>query len=253
MAHPAPFRKQLRSFKARQQGIALIVVMVVLLLSTVVVITATRTNWLNETVVGSESDYQRAYAAAEALIRDAETDIRGIRPGGGALNAGNPLFFEGSGRLVGQPIFPFDHTDLDATIGAFNTLGLALPAPVGTPPCRQGICIPATEQGLGAAWWNNPATVAAMLPLGATYGQYTRVDPLAVRNPLLIDTPNRQARYWVEIFQYTPQPTDGATRMPLPDTSKQPFFFRITAFVQGQKPGTRVVLRTVFVPRPSNV
>lgn len=239
--------------KSPQSGIALIVVMVVLLLGTVVVVSATRTNWLNEAVVGSESDYQRAYSAAEALIRDAETDIRGAQPGGEPINPDNPLFFEGSGRLVGAPIFPFDPDDIEITKTAFSGLGLVLPAPAGTPPCRQGICIPATEQELPPGWWNTPATLAAMIPLGATYGQFTRVDPAAVRNPLLIEGGNRRARYWVEIFQYTPLPTDKSSRMPLPDTSKQPFFFRITAFVQGQKPGTRVVLRTVFVPRPGNL
>ncbi|MBW0170277.1 MAG: hypothetical protein KXJ61_08615 [Hydrogenophaga sp.] len=50
-----------------QKGISLITVMVMLLLSTLIVLSATRLGWLHEKLVGSESDHQRAFAAAEAL------------------------------------------------------------------------------------------------------------------------------------------------------------------------------------------
>lgn len=57
-----------RTRDGHQQGIALIVVMVMLLLATIVVLGSARLGWLNERMVGSESDHQRAFAAAEALI-----------------------------------------------------------------------------------------------------------------------------------------------------------------------------------------
>lgn len=228
----------------REQGIALIVVMVVLLLGTILVLGATRTNWLNETLVSNESDYQRALAAAEALVLDAESDIRGILPGGGNCPGcrGN-----GAAPTAGQPYFPFDFDDLDRTIASIGTL--PIPAS-GALPCRLGICVPVGEAGLGNAWWDNPTRLVDMTARGATYGQHTGTDPLGTGNALLINTAARGAWYWVEIFQSAPAQT-SPRGMPTPDPLKQPFFFRITAVVQGQKPGTRVVLRTIFVPRPA--
>ena len=73
---------QFQALGRRQQGVSLIVVMVMLLLGTIVVLSSTRVGWLNERLVGGESDYQRAFAAAEALIRDAELDILGLRADG---------------------------------------------------------------------------------------------------------------------------------------------------------------------------
>ncbi len=55
-------------------------VLIFLLLAIISVLGAYRAGFLNERMVGNESDYNRAFAAAEALIRDAEMDIRGRRP-----------------------------------------------------------------------------------------------------------------------------------------------------------------------------
>lgn len=239
--------------KRRQQGIALMVVMVILLLGTVLVLTTTRTTWLNETVVGSQSDYRRAYAAAEALMRDAENDVLGIRPGGGKINPNNPAFFEGSGRRVGEPFFPFSpDEDLDNVIAAIGVGGAV--------PCRRGICVPPNEQTLGNAWWDDPATFAAMTAgapgtvnaIAATYGEFTGADPAAARNPLLTNTGARGAWYWVEVLQFVESANAAPAGLPIPDVDKQPFFFRITVVVQGQKPGSRVVLRSLFTPRPDS-
>lgn len=237
--------------KRQQRGIALMVVMVILLLGTVLVLTTTRTTWLNETVVGNQSDYRRAYAAAEALMRDAENDVRGTLPGGGQINPNNPAFFLGSGRRVGEPFFPFSpEEDLDNVIAAIGVGGAV--------PCRRGICVPPNEQALGNAWWDNPATFAAMTAgapgtadaIAATYGEFTGADPVAARNPLLTNAGNRGAWYWVEVLQYVKSGNVAPAGLPVPDVTKQPFFFRITVVVQGQKPGSRVVLRSLFTPRP---
>ena len=43
----------------------------------------------------------------------------------------------------------------------------------------------------------------------------------------------------------------AAGNVPVPD-KKHPYVYRITAYVQGMKGGTRVWLRSIFVPRPQN-
>ena len=87
-----------------ERGIALIVVMVMLILGSILVLGSTRTTWFNETMVGNDSDYSRAYAAAEALIHDAEADIRGAPVGGQPFNAGNEANFPyQAARAAGRP------------------------------------------------------------------------------------------------------------------------------------------------------
>jgi len=237
MMRPLPLHASARP----QQGIALIVVMVMLLLGTILALGSSRTNWLNEALVGNESDYQRAYAAAEALIADAETDIRGVLPGGatclstGFAGCRNPL-------LAVQPFFPTTFDEMFVVSAMF---------PVAAPPlpCSQGICIPTGIQGLGNDWWAN--NLAAMIPQGSAYGAHTGANPALAGNPLLTVTPNRGAWYWVEVFKYAQGSgvLNADEGLPVPGDD-QPFFYRITAVVQGQKPGTRVVLRSIFIPRP---
>jgi hypothetical protein len=65
---------------ATQQGIALLTVLVLLLLSLTAVLGALRYSNLNEAMLGNTSDYNRTFAAAEALVRDAEIDIRVAAP-----------------------------------------------------------------------------------------------------------------------------------------------------------------------------
>ena len=215
------------------------------------VLTTTRTNWFNETVVGGQSDYHRAYAAAEALISDAETDIRGKLPGGPPITPNDAAFFFGSGRRIADPHFPLNvHTDLDPVIAAIG---------VGVVPCRRGICVPPNEQALGNAWWDNPVTFAAMTAgaantanaVAATYGEFTGANAAAgCAEPPAHDhsQPRRLVLGGNTAIRGVGQPCSrwlaGAGRARV--LSGQPYFFRITAVVQGQKPGTRVVLENPF-------
>ncbi len=225
-----------RQHASSQRGIALVVVMVMLLLTTFVLLASNRVGWLNEKLVGSESDHERAFAAAEALIRDAEMDIRG-RQSNGQPCAGNATF---SGcRIANAAYFPYGKGDDDLDIIATRL------APGFKGICRQGICLPETTTQLEAASaWT--AQLANMQAAGATYGQFTGANPGAAGNPLLAAG---QAWYWVEVFRYPQIFTDEgvASSTPLP-VGNHPFVYRITAFVQGQKPGTQVRLRSVFVP-----
>src|SRR5256885_8542923 len=52
------------------------------MLSMLLALWASRTSLFNELVVGNDADYQRAYEAAQALLQDAELDIRGEKADG---------------------------------------------------------------------------------------------------------------------------------------------------------------------------
>lgn len=217
-----------------QQGIALVVVMVMLLLTTLVLLTSNRVGWLNEKLVGSESDHQRAFAAAEALIRDAELDISGRQFDGSPCPA-NPATQFGC-RNLNAPHFPQEEDDLD-TLAAFVAAGVN--------KCLQGICLPDRPKELESAGaWSQQ--LAAMQSVGASYGQFTGARPEAAGNPLLTAG---AAWYWVEVLRYskTFSSAGAAFSTPVP-VDQHPFVYRITAHVQGTKPGTQVRLRSTFVP-----
>ena len=60
-----------------QKGVSLFVVIVFVMLSMLLALWASRTSLFNEMLVGNDADYQRAFEAAQALLQDAELDIRG--------------------------------------------------------------------------------------------------------------------------------------------------------------------------------
>jgi type IV pilus assembly protein PilX len=245
-----------------QRGVALITVMVILLLSIIAVLAAGRTGLLNEALVGNDSDYGRTLAAAEALLRDAEMDVRG-RANNGFLCHPDPAIGAGSStpeagwegcrntNIAGNAWFPakIDFAEVRALV-----------ATVPATPCLQGVCIPADMTTL-ASFEDNPATMAAMAPLGVRYGTYTGVagalGGASVRdtNPILkppypasATAPN-QGWYWVEVFPFdtsVPPPSPQAYES-LPSDDR-PFVYRITAIALGQKTGTRAVVRSFFVP-----
>ena len=238
-------RKNIKTH-SRQRGISLIVVMVMLLLGTVVVLGSTRVSWLNEKLVGNQSDYQRSFAAAEALVRDAERDIKGVAIDG-VTPCNASVAFVGCRNFGGnQPFFPQDDEDLD----------LARARITSTTSCQQGICMPATVNTFTTATFSTQlSTMTAgtgTAAVAASYGQYTGQTPAAAGNPLLTG-PNAQAWYWVEVFRYDDASgiINATGNLPVPDKT-HPFVYRITAIVQGQKPGTRVWLRSVYIPNPQN-
>lgn len=248
-----------------QRGVALITVMVILLLSIIAVLAAGRTGLLNEALVGNDSDYGRALAAAEALMRDAETDIRGRTdlgflcrptPGNPSSNYSETNYVGCRLAIPGNVFFPEDKDQYEEVLGLVN-------ATPGT-PCIQGICIPNALNSL-LGFEDAPAAAAAnmtnMAPLGVRYGTYTRgaaPPPLDLAlNQILRNTPagpaeRQQGWYWVEVFPWA-DPPGAYTRGPnplAPDKNSK-FIYRITAIALGQKTGTRAVLRSFFVPQPT--
>jgi type IV pilus assembly protein PilX len=216
-----------------QRGVSLIAVLVILLLSLMAVMGAIRVANLNELLIGSTTDYSRALAAAEALLRDAEQDIRTRTVPSNDAN-GNP-----------QSWYPQSTDDIlalqDLIKGtAFNAL---TGESTSTSVCKLGVCIPNSATEL--------VNVDTLTSVGATYGQYTQptVDPGVSGNPILHPADGvARAWYWVELLRYGQTGAVGPSNVK-PDIGK-PFVYRITALAQGLKGGTRVVLKSVYVPFP---
>jgi type IV pilus assembly protein PilX len=228
----------------RQQGVALITVMVLLLLTSIAVAGLARSGWMADKFVSAESDRQRAFAAAEALIRDAEMDIAGIGvdPAACQLSPGNLV----GCRAMTDPFFPESVDDLDELLARVSQ---------GQDNCLRGICLPADPAvALAAPWPDNlqfltAGAGAASIP--ARYGEFTGASADTTGNPLLSPAAN-QAWYWVEVFHHDSQ--GGiltAAPQGLEPESEHPFVYRIHAVVLGNKPGTKVHLRSIFVPYPA--
>lgn len=232
----------MRAGHANQRGISLFIVLVMVLLSTLFVIWSSRTALLNELVTGNESDYQRAFEAAQAMARDAELDIKGSKVDGITpckANAG----YVGCRPLSGGIFFPQDEAD-------FQSLTDALAGT--TPPCAKGICV--NTVNLKPAFFATPDDLAAMTAgaKSATYGAYTGAKATEASNPLLINGAGAAPRawYWVEVLHYdTSAATAAGPAQELAPDSSAPFVYRITAVAQGLKPGSQAVVQTVFVRR----
>ncbi|MDR7092732.1 pilus assembly PilX family protein [Hydrogenophaga laconesensis] len=237
----------------RERGFALIFVMVMLLLCGLVVLGSARLGWLQERMLGAESDHQRAFAAAEALIRDAELDIRGQQANADQPCRPEPAFVGCRNFGAGHPFFPQDENDLDLLQARLASTATG---------CLRGICLPSTVRALGLDNWTTqlPAMTAGTgdTSVAARYGEFTGIHPASAGNALLhwsrpgdASAVAPRAWYWVEVFWYDSGiPAGAASLHELTPDQKHPFVYRITAYVQGLKPGTRVWLRSVYVPRP---
>jgi len=225
----------------RQRGVSLFVVLVMVMLSCLLVVWASRTALFSEMLTGTDSDYQRAFEAAHAMVRDAEFDIMGTRADGKTACKSNAGYV-GCRELAGAIFFPNDETD-------FQNLADALRRASRT--CVQGICI-----GLGGVgnnkFWESKATLKAMTGIGvaATYGAYTGARATAASNPLLISGAGQapQAWYWVEVLPYNlgANTTAGPAQQFAPD-GDNPHVYRITAVAQGLKPNSQAVVQALFV------
>ncbi|WP_460483575.1 pilus assembly PilX family protein [Comamonas humi] len=239
---------------ARQRGIALFVVIVFVMLSMLLALWASRTSLFNEMVVGNDADYQRAFEAAQALIQDAELDIRGEKADGSPCGA-PPCRAYSSGTQQ----FPADTKEI-------NPLIITLEAEATR--CKDGLC---ARRAGRQDFWNyatasttvKPAARAELgevplsdlMAVGARYGQYTgaasstAAGPL---NPILAERSDGQGGwYWVEVLRYSDK-AKSANLIVDASTSQLPLnldvyvVFRITALAMGRKPGNTVVLQETY-------
>lgn len=248
----------------RQRGISLLVVMIVVLLSSLLALWAFRSSLVNEALVGNDADYQRAFEAAQAMIQDAEMDIRGERADGtscvgvAAADTSNAAATVAGRicRITGALQFPEENKEV---------IGLLAELDAEPTRCRDGIC----QKRTGIQnFWADDATFTAMtrpsavsnLPVGARYGQYTgalppvsgapdptKKDPMV--NPLLTESRDGLgAWYWIEVMPYDTSLGELlAGRAKLELNLNPNVVYRITAVAIGFKPRTRVVLQSTFV------
>jgi type IV pilus assembly protein PilX len=222
--------------RQRQRGISVFIVMIMALLGSLLVLWSSRAALLNEMLTGNDSDYQRAIEAAQAMIRDAELDIRGEDADGSPCAA--PVC-RSSGVLDvanKQAFFPSDANQL---------LDLQTLLASSSPSCIAGICVPGN---LPAQFWTSKTNLDAMKQVAATYGAYTGArtgDGDRAGNPLL--APDK-AWYWVEILPYDMgAATGGGAARELAPDRETPYVYRITTVVKGLKPATQVVIQTTIV------
>lgn len=266
---------------SKQRGVSLIVVLVFLLLAIISVLGAFRSSFLNEKMVGNESDYNRAFAAAEALIRDAEMDIRGRRPpynfvqpsdgnigfpcrpttDGDTAETTSKVGYENSCRqrnAAATPWFPRGNDEFDAVEAIVLAKG-------DTNRCLAGICFPQNMTDLA----DIETQLTAPNTIGVPYGAFTRNSATmlsdSTSNALLatgvatgttpvIPLTSTQGWYVVEAFRYGTAISGGGKAHPATQLKPDPansVVYRITAVVRGLR-GTVVVLKSTFVPNPAS-
>ncbi len=242
-----------RRTRTTQQGVALFIVIVFVMLSMLLALWASRTSLFNELVVGNDADYQRAFEAAQAMLQDAELDIRGEGPDGApctsTVNCRN--FMSAADKI---PLETQDVTKLLATLDQQAS------------KCRHGLCI--KRVGRQDFWNKKDATglqtgevaLASLIQgdVGARYGQYTGAivgTSSSQANPILADRSDtdRGAWYWIEILPYDESSKNAglivnkANANNLLKLNLAPnVVYRVTALAYGRKPGTMAVLQQTY-------
>lgn len=232
----------------RQEGVALFVVIVFVMLSMLLALWASRTSMFNEMVLGNDADYQRAFEAAQALIQDAELDIRGEKADGSDCKIPSPTACRGGRTGVAQIPLQMEGKEGAAELWA------DLEGITAGPRCLNALCLKRTGR---QDFWNNISdktdptvdfTLAEMMVpnIGARYGEYSgaplSADPADPNgNPILRDRSanNRGGWYWIEVLPYASDAdksavvAGGPNNLPLKMTPN--VVYRITAVAHGRK------------------
>lgn len=289
----AKFRKTLRSYQTRtqhqpkQSGIVLFIVMIIVLLTSLLALWGARGSLFNEMITGNDADYQRAFEAAQAMLRDAELDITGIKANGttaiprcgetGATSSCRPDIQAANININNKKVyFPssysLDDDDggdlliLEDKLSEFKFSTQIRGHDVG---CVAAICIggltkieppqaeapedpntPAAATPDDNLFWTNSSLLAYMKERGATYGQYTGAQlnsDTTTANPLL----QGNAWYWVEPMLYEANLAANAASHFAPRGggvgNSSGIVYRITAYAEGSKAGTRAILQSIYV------
>ena len=231
----------------QQRGVSLFIVIVLIMLSMLLALWASRSSLFNEMIVGNDADYQRAYETAQALLQDAELDIRNERADGTSCvpvsgkpevcripDAVNTVWIPTEDKEVGDLLAELDKA---------------------TTKCVRGLCLKRTAE---QDFWNDKTTLDALMAdgVGARYGQFTGAQTGDASNSILKinkpgDDPKKGGWYWIEVMPYDSSAgnfeliSNGSTNMALNLIPN--IVYRITAIAHGLKPSTQVVLQTTFV------
>ena len=251
--------------RARQRGVALFVVIVFVMLSMLLALWASRTSLFNEMLVGNDADYQRAFEAAQALLQDAELDIRNENPDGRACTDTDDDPLTGCReKIADAPKIPLETQDVTPLLADLDTKTTA--------KCSHGLCTKRAgrqdfwnkkdETGLAAGEFSLASmtkTVGGVTP-GARYGQFsgaTLGDSDNPANPILADrsAANRGGWYWIEVMPYDESSKNsglivgagGAATANLLNLNLKPnVVYRITALAYGRKGNTMAVLQQTY-------
>ena len=235
--------------RQRQRGVALFVVIVLVMLSMLLALWASRTSLFNELLVGNDADYQRAFDAAQALLQDAELDIRGKNADGSGCS--------GSGDVCRTSTV--DKIPLAKDVKTVTDLLTTLKSQTPT-QCRNGLCAKRTGK---QDFWNNAdaskgPTLAQMTAdtVGARYGKFTGAatgSTDAPANPILAaSAADKGGWYWIEVLPYNSSSEFSSL---IEDDNSKPqlglnldpnVVYRITALAYGHKPSTMVVLQQTY-------
>ncbi|QEA13723.1 pilus assembly protein PilX [Comamonas flocculans] len=240
--------------RASQHGIALFVVIVFVMLSMLLALWASRTSMFNELVVGNDADYQRAFEAAQALLQDAELDIRGQTA---------------DGKPCAAPCRQWNFTQLQFPTEAKEINGLVATLNAAEGKCKDGLCARRTGH---QDFWNYENDVTPVSPpdagevtldkltksgVGARYGEYTGAqlgDKDNPANPILARRggPKEGGWYWIEVMPYS-DAAKTANLIVSSEASNQLslnldvyVIYRITALAYGLKDSTKVVLQQTY-------
>ena len=249
---PPPHQRQ-----TRQRGVALFVVIVFVMLSMLLALWASRTSLFNEMLVGNDADYQRAFEAAQALLQDAELDIRGENADGSFCTAANCRE-----KIADAPKIPLEAQEVTPLLADLDTK-------TTTAKCSYGLC---TKRLGRQDFWNKKDNTGleagefsllqmATANVGARYGQFsgaTLGNSSKPANPILADrsAANRGGWYWIEIMHYDESSknsglivsTAGTPTNNLLNLNLKPnVVYRITALAYGRKSSTMAVLQQTYV------
>ncbi len=202
----------------RQGGATLMVVLAMLLVATVLIIGGLSLLNQHQRSAALDMDRTRALEAAQALLSDAEQDIK--TPGA---------------RSSSSVFFPLRLREFEDVRQRAWLDGVG---------CREGICVPQTMDSWPASHWRKLSTNDAFWRTGASYGSHTGASSPSDHAALA------RGRYWVEVLINDESTTQGAPAV-VPDAIT-PFVYRVTAVAPGQRDGTLVVLQTLIVPVPES-
>lgn len=250
--------------RKHQQGISLFVVIVFVMLSMLLALWASRTSLFNELILSNDADYQRAFEAAQALIQDAELDIRGENSDGSFCIPPQGADGDVCRKTTSWQI-PLEAKDVGALLASLNNLGEKIPR------CQKGLCIKRadrTDTNDKQDFWNNNdsdkgITLAQMTQtaVGARYGQFTGAgigSTTAPANPILSDRSanNKGGWYWIEILPYDDSSKNSGILVSSTGTSNANNFlalnlspnivYRITAIAYGRKNNTMAVIQQTY-------
>ncbi|NYE61131.1 type IV pilus assembly protein PilX [Duganella sp. 1224] len=196
-----------------QRGAALVVSLVLLIMVLLLGVSAAQLCLQGEKAARAERDREVALLTAEDALADAEREIR---------NSSDPsrraAFEDGAGLVDGEGAEAGGA--FGATCGA-GGVGLRLRAAVGEKVVWQVVDLSGAEDG-GACTVTHGAYTAAVMPTGEGF------------------LPFKKPRYLIERMECH-QPGDDASA-----GAKPHYCYRVTAIGFGARPGTEVVVQSVF-------